>query len=147
MERGRTRKCRLILEGFVERNINPLGDGLTTASEFQAAMYAEGVEMLRSSAVPSSYVRLHVPGHVVGGLGDFFQDQSAPAEGPLQMPARIFAKETPEHGASSALGVIAMCLVWRRAKTSVEIPEPVSRVLLWSETESKRKRASSGSMP
>ena len=42
-------------------------DSLTTASEFQAAVYAEGVEKLRSSAVPPSDVRLHVPGHVVNG--------------------------------------------------------------------------------
>jgi hypothetical protein len=40
-------------------------DGLTTASEFQATMYAECVKELRSSAVPSSDVRLHVPSHVV----------------------------------------------------------------------------------
>src|ERR1700676_4824188 len=42
---------------------------------------------------------------------------------------------------SFAFGVIAMCSAWRRAKANVEIPEPVSKVLLCSDTESKRKRA------
>jgi hypothetical protein len=37
---------------------------------------------------------------------------------------------------SLALGVIATCLDFRSAKTSVEIPAPVSRVLLCSETHS-----------
>jgi hypothetical protein len=60
-------------------------------------MEAEGVEKLRSSAIPSSDVRLHMPSHVVHGLGDFFQDQGVPPEGPLQLPARIFAEEIPKH--------------------------------------------------
>ena len=65
-------------------------DGLTTASEFQGAMYAEGVEKLGFSAIPSSDVRLHVPGHVVDGGEIFLRDQGAPAEGAHELPAGIF---------------------------------------------------------